>query len=103
MTNKTKYNFWLDVTIFVALLITATIGFILWLVIPNKPDIVFLGFSRSEWVVPHICFGVLGLTGIVLHIVWPWGWLQALRGRRLRGMPEKLRANRVVDRIMWIT
>jgi hypothetical protein len=31
------------------------------------------------------------------------GWLKAVRGRPLVGMPEKVRANRVVDRIMWIT
>ena len=101
--NKTEHNFWLDVTIFAALLITTITGFILWLVIPYKLDIIFLGFSRNVWVAVHICFGVVGLAGIVFHIVWHWDWLKALRGRRLSGMPKKLRANRVVDRIMWIT
>jgi len=101
--NKNERNFWLDVTIFVALLITTITGFILWLVIPHKLDIVFLGFSRSVWVAAHIYFGVVGLAGIVIHIVRHWAWLRALRGRRLSGMPEKLRSNRFVDRIMWIT
>jgi hypothetical protein len=101
--KQSERNFWLDVTIFVALLITTITGFILWLVIPHKLDIVFLGFSRSAWVVAHIYSGVVGLAGIVIHIVRHWGWLKALRGHRLSGMTEKLRANRVVDRIMWIT
>ena len=101
--SRTEQNFWLDVTIFVALLITTITGFILWLVIPHKLDIVFLGFSRSVWVAVHICSGVVGLAGIVIHIVRHWDWLKALRGRPLREMKEKLRANRVVDRIMWIT
>lgn len=101
--NKTKCNFWLDVTIFIALLTTTITGFFLWLVIPHQLDIVFLGFSRSAWVAAHICFGLVGLAGIVIHIAWHWGWLKALRGRALRGIPEKLRANRVVDRIMWFT
>jgi len=101
--SRTEQNFWLDVTVFVALLITAITGFILWLIIPHTLDIVFLEFSRSAWVYSHICFGIAGLAGIVIHIVWHWDWLKALRGRHLSGMPDKLRANRVVDRIMWIT
>jgi hypothetical protein len=101
--SRIEQNFWLDVTIFVALLMTTITGFILWLIIPHTLDIVFLGFSRSAWVYSHICFGMAGLAGIVIHIVWHWDWLKALRGRRLSRMTDKLRANRVVDRIMWIT
>ncbi len=101
--SNTEQNFWLNVTIFVALLITAITGFILWLVIPHKLEIVFLGFSRSVWVAAHIYSGVVGIAGIFMHIVRHWGWLKALRGRRLSEMPEKLRTNRVIDRLMWIT
>jgi hypothetical protein len=101
--SKTENNFWLDVAIFVSLLITTITGFLLWLVIPHKSGIIFLGFSRSMWVAAHIYSGVVGLAGIVMHILRHWDWLKALRGRPLGGMPEKLRANRIVDRIMWIT
>jgi len=100
--NKTKYNFWLDVIIYVVFLITILTGFFLWLIIPHKLEVVFLGISRSVWITTHICFGVVGLAGVVIHIVWHWGWLKALRGRPLGGLKKKLRANRVVNRIMWI-
>jgi len=54
--NKTEHNFWLDVTIFAAFLLTGISGFLLWLVIPHQLDIVFLGFSRSVWVAVHMGF-----------------------------------------------
>ena len=54
--SRTEHNFWLDVTIFMALLITTLTGYFLWLVIPHKLDIFYLGFSRSTWVAAHICF-----------------------------------------------
>jgi hypothetical protein len=101
--KTTKRNFWLDVIIFMHLLITTITGFLLWLAIPHQLESVFLGFSRSIWVSAHICFGVVGLAGIALHIAWHWDWLKAMRGRPFSEMPKKLRANRVVDRIMWIT
>jgi hypothetical protein len=86
----------------VSLLITTITGFLLWVVIPHQLGIVFLRFSRSAWAAVHIYSGIVGLASIVMHIVLHWDWLKALRGRPLREMPEKLRANRVVDRIMWI-
>lgn len=101
--STTKRNFWLDVTIFVAFLVTTITGFLLWLVIPHKLDIVFLGFFRSVWVAAHLYLGGVVLAGIVIHIARHWSWLKALRGRPLREMPERLRANRIVDRVMWIT
>ena len=100
--NKTKHNFWLDVTISVTFLITATTGLLLWRVIPHGSDFTFPGFSRNVWVIFHICSGMVSLAGVILHVAWHWDWLKALRGRPLRGMSEKLRANRIVDRVLWI-
>ena len=101
--KKTEHNFRLDVMIFVSLLITTITGLLLWLVIPHKMGFVFSGVSRSAWVAAHIFSGVAGLAGIVLHIVLHWDWLKALRGRPLAGMPKTLRANRVIDRVIWFT
>jgi hypothetical protein len=103
MMKKTKHNFWLDETIFMVFLITATTGLVLWRVIPHESGIAFLGFPRRVWITFHICSGIVSLVGVVLHVAWHWNWLKSLRGRPLCGMSEKLRANRIVDRIMWIT
>jgi hypothetical protein len=101
--SKIERNFWLDVAIFVSLTITTLTGYFLWLVIPHRLDALFLGASRKFWVLGHVFFGLIGLACIVIHIVWHWGWLKALRGRALGSMPKKVRANRVVNRTMWIT
>lgn len=101
--SKTEHNFWLDVTMFMALLITTVTGLFLWLVIPHTVDVSFLGLARRMWVVIHISSGFVMLAGVVMHIVWHWQWLKALRGRPLRAIPKQVRANRVVDRLIWIT
>jgi hypothetical protein len=99
--NKTERNFWLDVIIFVALLLTAITGCLLWLVVPYKLGMFFLGISRNVWLSAHICSALVGLVGIVTHVVWHQDWLKALRGCPLRGLQGKLRANRIVNRIIW--
>jgi hypothetical protein len=76
-------------------MVTTMTGFLMWLAIPHQLESVFIGFSRSEWVSAHICFGMVGLAGIALHFVWQWDWPKALRGCRLNGMPQKIRSNRV--------
>lgn len=101
--KQTRHNFWLNVTIFAALLITTATGFGLWILVPRHLDIVFLGISRNAWAEIHIASGVAGLAGIVAHIVRHWDWLKALRGQRINGLPRQLRANRIVNRIMWFS
>ncbi len=103
MNNKTTSNFWLDVTIFLAFVLSVTTGVLLWWGIPHQPGIDFLGFPRALWVTFHICSGLMSLAGVITHVAWHWDWLEALRGRPINGLSEKLRLNRIVDRIIWIT
>ena len=66
MFNKTKYNFWLDATIFIAFLITAITGLLLWLVIPHEQGsqaLSLLGLSRRTWVGLHDWAGLAMLIG----------------------------------------
>jgi hypothetical protein len=101
--KSTRYNFSLASAIFVDFLVTTITGFLLWLAIPHQLECVFMGFSRNALVSAHICLIVAGLAGIDLHIFWHWDWLKALRGRRLDEMSKQVRANRLIDRIMWLT
>jgi len=100
--NKNERNFWLDWMMFIVFSITVVSGFLLWLVIPNSNTSVFAGIDRAVWLAFHVGSGFLGLLGVIIHIVWHWDWLKALRGRSLRTLKRPVRASRVVDRITWI-
>ncbi|MBA4383807.1 MAG: hypothetical protein C0410_03660 [Anaerolinea sp.] len=102
MMNQTEKNFWIDVIIFTTLLITTLSGLLLWLGNPEK-GIISLGSSFSLWQTMHLYAAIINLTGIILHIVSHWKWLKAMRGRPMPEMPKKLRANRIVNRVMWIS
>ena len=101
--SKNERNFWLDGTLFLAYLITAVSGVLLWLVIPRGSTSLFAGIGRAEWLAMHEGSGLLGLMGVILHIVWHWDWLKALRGRSMKTLKKSVRANRVIDRIVWFS
>ncbi len=100
--KKTKMNFWLDFILLISFLISILTGLLLWIVLSRGMRVEFLGVSRQWYVIVHVIAGVVGLCGVVLHVVWHRDWLKALRGRTLKKLPKKLRANRIVDRVIWI-
>lgn len=102
MINRTESNFWLAVANWVGLLLTTGTGIVLWRFMPYPMHATFLGQARPVWLAAHVIAAAVGLAGVVLHVIGHWGWLKALRGRRLGTMPPKLRANRLVDRAMWM-
>ena len=56
MLGKNKFNFWLDITIFIAFTATAITGLILWLLIPSgqgSGQLIFYGLTRRQWVDIH--------------------------------------------------
>jgi hypothetical protein len=101
--SSTERNFWLDWTLFIVYSITVGSGFLLWLVIPHGANTAFAGIDRGVWLSIHIGSGFLGLMGVILHIVWHWRWLKALRGRPFRTLKRPVQANRVVNRMTWIS
>ena len=102
MSNSER-NFWLDLTLSIVYSITIGSGFLLWLVIPQGTNTAFAGIDRGVWLGIHIGSGFLGLMGVILHIVWHWRWLKALRGRPFRTLKKPVLANRVVNRMAWIS
>ncbi|MHC1783262.1 MAG: DUF4405 domain-containing protein [Anaerolineaceae bacterium] len=99
--SKNELNFWLDLAMFFAFLITIVSGILLWLVIPNGNHPGVVGNDKASWLAFHEGSGVLGLLGVVIHIIRHWDWLKALRGRSLGTLKRPVRINRVVDRITW--
>jgi hypothetical protein len=101
--KSTEQNFWLDVGFFVTFSLIIFSGFILWLVIPLNSTVTFLMLNRQLWQTMHICASLVSVTGIVIHVAWHKAWLKALRNRTTSSLPRKIKANRVVNRMIWIT
>jgi hypothetical protein len=99
--KKNECNFWLDWIMLFAFLVTVVSGFILWLAIPRSNSAAFVGIDRTVWLAVHIGSGLLGLLGVIIHIVWHWDWLKALRGRALGTLKGQVRANRLINRLTW--
>ena len=100
--KQTERNFWLDISLFVTFLLAVFTGLLLWVLIPHQSAAVFLGFNRHSWLTAHICSGLASAAGIVIHIIWHRDWFKALRKRPIASLPPKLRANRVIDRLIWM-
>jgi hypothetical protein len=100
--KQNERNFWLDIGLSVTFLSTIVTGLFLWFLITHQTAAVFLGFNRHSWLTAHICSGLASAVGVVIHITWHQKWLKALRKRPIAILPTKLRANRVIDRWIWM-
>jgi len=100
--KQTEQNFWLDLGLFVTFLSTIFSGFILWLVISLKSAAFFLGLDHHLWLTVHGCASLVSIACIVIHVAWHKSWLKALRNRSTSSLTRKIKANRVVNRIIWI-
>lgn len=101
--KRSERNFWLDVVLFTTFFLTGFTGLFIWLLIQPQTALTFLGFNRDSWFMAHICSGLASLLCTVIHVVWHKEWLSALRGHTVSSLPLKLKANRILDRIIWIS
>jgi hypothetical protein len=103
--SKTKYNFWLDATIFITFLITAVTGLLLWLVIPHEQGsqaLSLLGLSRRTWVDIHDWVGLAMLIGATIHIVLHWKWITCVAGRFFGKLAQQARLNFSLNGFLFV-
>jgi hypothetical protein len=101
--KQDERNFWLDFSLFIGLLSAAFTGLLLRLQVSHTTVAILPGPSQHLVLTAHICSGFAFLVGSVTHVIWHRAWLKALRKRSIASLPERLRANRVTDRFIWIT
>jgi hypothetical protein len=99
--KKNERNFWLDSIMLFTFVVTILSGFILWLAIPKSNTSDFAGINKAILLAFHIGSGLFGLLEVIIHIIWHWGWLKALRGRSLGTLIGPVRANRLINRLVW--
>jgi len=103
--NKTKYNFWLDATIFIAFLITAITGLLLWMVLPHEQGsqaLSLLGLSRRTWVDLHDWAGLAMLIGATTHIALHWKWVTCVARRFLGKLAQQARFNFSLNSFLFV-
>jgi hypothetical protein len=100
MFGKNKVNFWLDITIFIAFVMTAITGLMLWLLIPGGQGsgwLVFWGLTRHEWVDVHNWAGLVMLLGVLAHLVLHWPWINCVLDRFFGKLARQARINFSLD------
>lgn len=104
MYGKTKFNFWFDVTIFTAFLVTAFTGLLLWLVIPSGPGrgaLLFMGLTRRTWVDLHNWIGLGMLAGVVVHLALHWRWISCVADRFFKKLVRQARLNFTLNSLLF--
>lgn len=106
MFGKTRFNFWLDITILIALLITAITGLLLWLVLPHGPgsqSFIFLGLTRGTWIDIHNWVGLAMLIGAATHIALHWRWISCVADRFFKKLARQARINFSLNSVLFVT
>ena len=104
MLGKTRFNFWLDLTIFVTFAATAITGILLWLIIPSgrgSGRLVFYGLTRREWVDLHNWVGLGMLLLVAIHLMLHWPWIICVAQRMFGKLAEQARVNFTLNSILF--
>lgn len=101
--KHSERNFWLDLGLFVTFSLTFFTGIATWILAQPQTALTFPGNNREFWLTAHLYSGLASVLCTVIHVIWHKKWLSMLRGRAISSLPLKLKANRILDRIIWIS
>jgi fucose 4-O-acetylase-like acetyltransferase len=104
MLGTNKFNFWIDIVIFVAFMATAITGLMLWLLIPDgqgSGQFIFYGLTRRQWVDIHNWVGLAMLLGIIIHLVLHWRWINCVLDRFMGKLARQARINFSLDMALF--
>jgi hypothetical protein len=105
MFGKSRFNFWLDISILIAFLVTAITGLLLWLTIPHGPgtrNLVTLGLTRQTWIDIHDWAGLGVLLGAAIHIALHWKWISCVADRFFKKLARQARINFSLNTILFL-
>ena len=96
--NKTRLNFWLDLSLILLLLVTVVA------LLPGEIQ----RSARSTpaiqaWYLTHEICGGLMLLVASLHVILHWDWIKAVLLRRKSRLASKVRRNRATDLWLFLT
>jgi hypothetical protein len=104
MLGKNKFNFWLDITIFIVFIVTAITGLMLWLLIPSGQGsgwLTFWGLTRRQWVDVHNWVGLVMLLGVIIHLALHWRWINCILDRFWGKLARPARINFSLNIILF--
>jgi hypothetical protein len=105
MFGKTRFNFWLDISILMAFLIAAVSGLLLWLALPHGPgtkSFVFVGLTRQTWIDIHDWAGLAVLIGAGIHIALHWKWISCVADRYFKKLARQARINFSLNSLLFV-
>ena len=84
--SKNRLNFWIDILMFIDMLIISLIGLLIKYVLPpgtggrhggwgEGKALTFIGMSRHEWGDVHFILAIVLLALLVIHIILHWNWI----------------------------
>lgn len=106
MKVKTKSNFWLDMGILLAFVLTLFTGVVLWLVLPEgrgSSIVLFWGLMKSIWLDIHVWSGVVMFIGAGTHLLIHWRWVSCVGKRYFQKLAKQARINFTLNTLLFVS